>query len=112
MGRKKKQTFGWQKDDPEPKVVERPSRTDRRRVEDERKVLVKALLAVGLDRWKDLPASDALREAVFEAHRLQASHARSGLRRQVLRIGGLLRDQEDEEAIATALGLQLKSIGS
>jgi ribosomal 50S subunit-associated protein YjgA (DUF615 family) len=102
---KKKQGFQWHRDQQEAKVEDRPSRRDLKQEENERKLLVKALLAVGPTGWVALPMSDALRDGLDELRRLHSKgKVRGGLRRQVLRVAALLRD-EDVQAITDAMGI-------
>lgn len=102
MGRKKTE-FEWERDAPEPEVVERPSRGQLKRDEKELKQFVKQLIDAGPGRWKKLPISEEFLEALVDAHRLQQKKSgRSGFRRQLLRIGSLLRI-EDIEALRAHL---------
>jgi len=102
MGRKKT-VFQWDSEKSEEDVEERPSRRSLKREDNEHKTLVKALVALKPDQWASLPMSDACREELAETYRLKTKKGvRGGLRRQMLRMAAVLRD-EDIEAIQQAM---------
>jgi ribosomal 50S subunit-associated protein YjgA (DUF615 family) len=100
---KKKTVFQWDSEELENDVEEPPSRRSLKREDNEHKTLVKALVALKPHQWKPLPMSDACREALAETYRLKTKKGvRGGLRRQMLRMAAVLRD-EDIEAIQKAM---------
>ena len=109
MGRKKT-TFQWEQgDDDLPEEEEAPSaRATHKREENERKELVKHLLALSKSDRAALPLSDLLRESLEEAHRLRAKRkGKSGYRRHLLVIASILRD-EGTDALQEALNTSTK----
>ena len=102
MGRKKTR-FQWDSAQEEDLVEEVPSRRQLKDQDNEYKVVVKQLLALRPHELSGLPLSDGLREAIAEAQKLKArKNVKGGLRRQIMRVGTLLR-LDDLEAVKNAL---------
>jgi len=100
---KKKTEFQWQRGEEDTERVQRPSKGSRKREEQARKELVKRLLALSVGQRAGLPLSDAMQSGLEEADRLSLrGSGRSGYRRQLLHLAGLLRS-EDCDGILTAI---------
>ena len=102
MGRKKAR-FQWDSAEEETDGETIPSRRQLKDQDNEYKKVVKQLLALPHDQLRDLPLSDAVRDALMEARQLKTrKNVKGGLRRQIQRVGTLLR-YDDLEAVQTAL---------
>ena len=104
---KKTTRFQWERDAPETDEEDNspppPSRAQLKREERQLKQLVKQLLELGDGQIQRLPISEDLQEALIDAKRLlEKTSGRSGYRRQLLRVAGLLR-VEEIDAVKAAL---------
>jgi len=104
MARKK---FQWSRetDDPEGELhfTDRTSRSLRKRESDELDALVKQLVRLKPDQLARLSLSEPVSAALHEARRIKAKgRVRSGMRRQMLFVAGVLRN-EDEETVAAII---------
>ena len=101
MARKKFQWSRGDEDDEEGEVhfTERGNRTEAARAKDRLFATVKAIVNLKPDKLAQLPLSDDALAAVNEALRIKAKgKVRGGLRRQLLYVARVLR-QEDEESL-------------
>jgi ribosomal 50S subunit-associated protein YjgA (DUF615 family) len=99
MARKK---FQWSREgedtEGELHFTERDNRSERKREADRLDALVKQLIRLKPDQIDRLMLSEPVLAAVAEAQRIKAKgRVRSGMRRQMLFVAGVLRHEEEEE---------------
>jgi len=102
MARKK---FQWSRDEDAPEgelhFTERDNRSEQKREADLLDALVKALVQLKAEQISRLGLSEPARAALDEARRIKAKgRVRSGMRRQMLFVAGVLRREEDETIAA------------
>ena len=98
MARKK---YQWSREGEDAKgelyFVDKASRSEQKRAVKRVDTLVKDLLGLPPDQITRLSLSDTVRDALDEAKRLQAKgRVRGGMRRQLLFVAGVLRNEDDE----------------
>ena len=102
MPRKK---FQWTRNEDDPAgdlhFAERANRTDRKKEADRLDALVRTLVKMKPDQLTRVPLSEPVQAAVQEARRLKAKRGvKGGMRRQLLFVAGVLRQEEEEDLTA------------
>lgn len=98
MARKK---FQWSRDEEDPEgelhFTERFNRSDRKREVKRIDALAREIVDLNPDQLKQLELDEHVRAAIVETQRIKTKgRVRGGMRRQMLFLSGVLRNQEDE----------------
>lgn len=108
MPRKK---FQWTRNEDDPAgdlhFAERANRSDRKKESDRLDALVRDLVKMKPDQIIRMPLSEPAQAATQEARRLKAKGGvKGGMRRQLLFVAGVLRQEEDEDLAALFAAVQ------
>ncbi len=100
-----KKKFQWTRDEDNPDgelhFADRANRSERKRESDKLDALVRILVKLRPDELGRLSLSEPVLDAVNEARRLKAKgRVRGGMRRQLLFVAGVLRNEEEEDVEA------------